>query len=191
MDERSYPAGWWLAADGRWYPPTVATDSAADVASSPARRISLRGVALIGSLAVLVVGLVAAGIIMRNQTEHWHHQEIVQHARADGLDTDLSSTKETLTQTKSDLSDTQDQLSNVKHDLSNARDLSDAMGDVSNKLSKCIDDMNDLMNWFIGDIVGGVIDDQPLESFANDVGFECTDAKTAFDQLDITPSGTT
>lgn len=62
MSDRSQGPGWWLASDGRWYPPPPAGTAA------PARRVLpfwvliLSIVVIAGAPATLVLGLLSAGL---------------------------------------------------------------------------------------------------------------------------------
>ncbi len=179
-------SGWWQASDGNWYPPQTAT---VDFGSLPPveRRPSWFAAhrRLLGAVAVIVViaGLGATALSFRSSANKWKAREHEQHARADGLQADLTSTSDQLRSVKNDLDVANSNLTDVQ---SWSKQADAALSDYG----QCVDDLNVLFTDILDMLISGRVN-PGIDAESRRVDRECTDAQTNGDDLAGPPTGTT
>jgi hypothetical protein len=164
-------AGWWQASDGNWYPPQESAAAPVSAIEKPRTRKLIA----MAAVAVLIAGLGAAVFSLRSSADRWQRREHEQHARADGLANEVSSSQAQLDTAHTDLTAAREW----------ARDASAALHDYET----CVEDTNALMQRIGEDIVTGN-PDPGLDAEGYRVQRECDQALSSGQDVDLPPVST-
>jgi len=137
--------------------------------------------------AVIIITTLIAGVVVFHSTaDRYQRKANAETTRADGLSSDLAGTKETLLKTQNDLSQTTSQLETAQANLNRSQNFSSQAAAVGAAFDQCVADVatfDQRMSTLLSAFPYGY--DPTLNSFAQHVGTECGEARSAFHNLGI------
>lgn len=164
-------AGWWQASDGNWYPPDPARPT---VVATPKTRNWAKIVGL-AAVVVMIAGFGAASLSLHASVDRWQNREHDQHARADKLTADVTST--------------QAQLDSAHSDLTTSRSWSRDASAALHAYATCVQDTNALFQR-IGQDIATNNPDPSLDREALRVQNECDAALSDGTNVELPPVST-
>jgi len=152
----------------------------------PSRKRLWATIGITAGIVVVLAGLIGGLVTFHATADRYHRQANAETARANRLDSDLSSTREQLVGTQKDLASMQSQLNSAQADLTRSKDFANKASAVGAQFDQCVQDVGTFLERSNAEMAAFPYGYDPtLSQFASDVGAECGSARAAFYALGI------